>query len=330
MTSRPPMPAYLVRGGDQTLVADAVRALLDDLVGSGDAGLAVEETALDCEASAIVDAAQTPPFLSDRRVVVARDVSRFLTAQVGPLVAYLSEPLPTTSLVMVSGGGGQLARSLVEAVRRVGHVVDADAPGGKARHGWVGARLREAPVSLDGRAAAALEQHLGDDLGRLPALLEMLAAAYGPGVRLGVEEIEPFLGTAGSVAPWELTDAIDKGDTATALGVLARLVGPGGRHPLVVHATLHTHFSRMLRLDGAGVTDEGQAAEMLGMKGSTYPAAKALRQSRRLGSEGVARAMWLLADADLDLKGATGWPPEMVLEVLVARLSRLAGGGRRA
>ena len=330
MTSRPPMPAYLVRGGDQTLVADALRGLLDELVGSGDVGLVVEEMPIDCEAAALVDTAQTPPFLSDRRVVVAREVSRFLTAQVAPLVAYLAEPLDTTTLVLVSGGGGQLARSLVDAVRRVGHVVDADAPGGKARHGWVAARLKDAPVSLDGRAAAALEEHLGDDLGRLPALLEMLAAAYGPGARLGADDLEPFLGTAGSVAPWELTDAIDRGDTPTALAVLARLLGAGGRHPLVVHATLHTHFARMLRLDGAGVTDEAHAAEVLGMKGSTYPAAKALRQTRRLGSESVARAIWLLADADLDLKGATGWPPELVLEVLVARLSRLSGGARRA
>ncbi|HMC51908.1 MAG TPA: hypothetical protein VKI64_04030, partial [Acidimicrobiales bacterium] len=77
-----------------------------------------------------------------------------------------------------------------------------------------------------------------------------------------------------------------------------------------------------LRLDGAGVSTEAEAAELLGTK--PYPAAKALRQSRRLGSAGVGRAVTLLADADLDLRGQTGSPEELVLEVLVARLSRLA------
>jgi len=36
----------------------------------------------------------------------------------------------------------------------------------------------------------------------------------------------------------------------------------------------------------------------------------------------------LLAQADLDLRGAKEWPDELVMEVLVARLSRL-GSGRR-
>jgi hypothetical protein len=37
----------------------------------------------------------------------------------------------------------------------------------------------------------------------------------------------------------------------------------------------------------------------------------------------------LVAQADVDLRGRSGLPPELVLEVLVARLSRLAPGSRR-
>jgi DNA polymerase III subunit delta len=60
---------------------------------------------------------------------------------------------------------------------------------------------------------------------------------------------------------------------------------------------------------------------------------KALEQSRRLGSARIGQAIQLLADADLDVKGATGLAPELVVEILVARLSRQtrqrAGAGRR-
>lgn len=59
------------------------------------------------------------------------------------------------------------------------------------------------------------------------------------------------------------------------------------------------------------------------MKGSTFPAKKALTQSKRLGSDGVKRAVTLLADADRGLRGESGWPPELVMEVLVARLANL-------
>jgi hypothetical protein len=41
----------------------------------------------------------------------------------------------------------------------------------------------------------------------------------------------------------------------------------------------------------------------------------------------VARAITLLSEADLDLRGMKEWPEGLVMEVLVARLCRL--GGRR-
>jgi DNA polymerase III subunit delta len=61
-----------------------------------------------------------------------------------------------------------------------------------------------------------------------------------------------------------------------------------------------------------------------------FPARKAMTQAARLGPAGVARAIELLAAADLDLRGLKEWPDGLVLEVLVARLSRLAStAGRR-
>lgn len=323
-------PVYLVKGDDPTVTADATRALVGELVGELDPTLVVEElSGDDYELAAVVDAAQTPPFFTPRRVVVARDIGRFTTQDVGPLVAYLGDPLESTSLVLVSGGG-QLARSLTDAVRKVGHVVEAGVPTGKARGTWVANKVRHGPVRLDAGASALVQSHLGEDVGRLGALLDTLSAAYGEGSRVGADQVEPFLGRAGSVAPWELTDAIDRGDTSAALEHLHRLMGAGGRHALVIMSTLHTAYSRMLRLDGAGIADEREAAGALGMTGSSFPAKKALTQSRKLGHAGVARAVSLLAEADLALRGTIDWSPELVLEVLVARLSRLAPPARRA
>ena len=132
------LPVYLVRGDQPVLLADAVKHLVGELAGGGDAGVMTEELAGDeYTVGALVDAAQTPPFLADRRIVVARDVGRFSTHDVEPLVSYLADPLNTTSLVLVAGGG-QLARPLVEAVRKAGHVVDAGVPGGRGRATWPG------------------------------------------------------------------------------------------------------------------------------------------------------------------------------------------------
>ena len=84
----------------------------------------------------------------------------------------------------------------------------------------------------------------------------------------------------------------------------------------------------MLTSRWGGAADEKQAAALLGLTGSTFPAKKALAQARRLGHDDAARAISLLAEADLALKGAIEWPEELVLEVLVARLSRLGPRSR--
>ena len=131
-------------------------------------------------------------------------------------------------------------------------------------------------------------------MGRLEGLLDTLASAYGAGATVAVDDLEPFLGEAGSLAPWDLTDAIDAGDTAKALHVLHRMLGAGDSHPLVVMALLHRHYRQMLRLDGAGVTSPEEAAQILGLR-SAFPAKKALAQARRLGTARIARAIQLLA-----------------------------------
>ena len=320
-------PAYLVKGSDPSLVAQAAHALVERLVDGGDPSMMVEEfggPGVDqFDVGAVIDACTTPPFLVDRRVVVVREAGQIGAADAKRIVAYLADPLDTTALVLVAGGG-TLPPTLSKAVGASGDVVDTSVgTSGKARSQWLSDHLRGAPVRLDGPAQARLGEHLGSDMGRLAGLLDTLAAAYGRGSTVTASDLEPFLGEAGALAPWDLTDAIDAGRTAPALGVLHRMLSAGESHPLVILALLHKHYRQMLRLDGSGVTSPEQAAEVLGTK-SVFPAKKALSHANRLGTVRIARAVQLLAAADLDLRGTTGLAPELVVEVLVARLSRLA------
>lgn len=318
-------PVYLVRGDDASLVAQEARSLIERLVGGHDPSLVVEEhggsSSEELDVGAVVDACTTPPFLVDRRVVVVREAGRLTAADAGRLVSALADPVPSITLVLVAGGG-TVPQQLVKAVSAAGQVVDTSVGTGRDRSRWLGEQLREGPVRLSAGAAKRLGGHLGDDLGRLAGVLQTLAVAYGEGSSVSEEQLEPFLGEAGSVPPWDLTDAIDEGATAVALATLHRMTGAGGRAAPEIVAVLHRHFSNMLRLDGAGVGSGEEAAALLGVR-SAFVAKKALAQGNRLGGERVAQAIGLIADADLDVKGRTALSPELVLEVLVARLSRL-------
>ncbi|HRE03464.1 MAG TPA: hypothetical protein PLV68_19360, partial [Ilumatobacteraceae bacterium] len=252
---------------------------------------------------------------------------RFAADDVAPLVAYLADPLPTTDLVVVSGGG-RTAKALADAFKAAGATTVATAaPTNKRDRGtWIEDQVREAGLRLDARAVGALAAWMGEEPGRLPGVLDTLHSVFGSDAKLTAADIEPFLGESGSVPPWDLTDAIDRGDTTTSLSMLARM--SQSRHPLQIMATLHGHYVKMLKIDGADATSEAQVASVLGIKPG-FPARKVLDQYRRLGGTGVSRAIGLLAQADLDLRGQRDLPEDLVMEVLVARLSRLAPSPRR-
>lgn len=327
-----PKPVTLLKGDDEVVLRDAVRQLVDELVGPEDRSLVVEEVEVGSSSDddgrdplvALVDAAQTPPFLTDHRVVLGRLVDkRERNDQVEPLVAYLTDPLPSTRLVL-EWRTGKVPKALLEAVTRCGGELVDTSPGRKVGE-WLAQQLADAELKVDAEARQRLATWLGDEPSRLLGLLDLLRSTYGTGTKLTLGDVEPFLGgDDGGVPPWDLTDAIDRGDRTKALELLQRMIGQGERHPFQVLSTLHSHVARILRLDGADVTSEQQAAELLGIKGSTFPAKKALGQARKLGHDRIVRMVELLAEADLDLRGGKAWPDHLVLEVLVARLASMS------
>jgi DNA polymerase-3 subunit delta len=323
------MAIHLITGDDESLVLGAAGEVVKRLVGDDDRTLMVDDFDGDeYELRAVVDAAQTPPFLTDKRVVVARGVGRFDEDAVAVILGYLDDPLPSTELVLVAGRG-RMPKVLTDALKKAdAAIVDSNPPSrARERTGWFEEQIEAAGVKLDPAAAQLVTTWLGEDAGRLQGILETLHATYGAGRTLHSADIAPFLGDAGGVPPWDLTDAIDRGSTTAALQLLQRMMGAGERHPLQVMAILHGHYAKLLALDGADARDEASAAAAMGIKPG-FPARKALEQYRRMGGGAVQKAIALLAQADLDLRGAKEWPEELVMEVVVARLSRLAAPSR--
>jgi len=319
------MAVHLVLGDDESIRRTAVATLVQTLVGDGDRALMVDEFDGDeYGMGALVDAALTGPFLTDRRVVVARGAGRFTAEELAELVGYLADPLDSTDLV-IEWGSERRTKAFNEALAGAGADIVSTNPPNRARErsGWVVAEAAKAGVQLSAAAVDRLVAHLGDNVGDLDGILRTLASTYGTGNRLGPDDVDPFVGDAGGVPPCDLTDAIDSGRTDRALALLHRMLGAGERHPLQVMAILQGHFVKLATLDGRRLRTEAEAAAALGIKPG-FPARKALELSRRLGGTSIRKAIDLLAGADLDLRGAKDLDDRLIMEILVARLSRLA------
>ena len=343
------MSVHSVRGDDPTLRETALAELLAELVGDDDRSLTLEEHVIpgrsmesDVPAgaegralavAAALNGAQSPPFMTSRRVVVVRDAGNLTAGDAQPIVDYLTEQLETTELVIVTGGG-RLPANLTKAWKGVVHEVG---PRSESTGDVLDDAVAAAGIGLDRDAAKQVQAHLGEDAGRVPQLVAVLDAAFDDEALLTADDVEPYLGEVGSVPGYQLTNAIEQGDVPGALATLQRmLTATSARegkpmHPLQVLGLLQSHFRRLLRLDDPELGSTGDAIEALGGRVKEYPARKALAQARALGTDGIRRAFDLLHQADLDLKGARAIPEDAVMEVLVARLAQLskqAGAGQ--
>jgi DNA polymerase-3 subunit delta len=336
---------HLVTGADPLLRDDAAAALIGELLGDDDRALAVEEFTIpgrgegddgaaegrEDVVGTVVNAASSPPFMTQRRIIVVRDLGALRAGDAPPLLAYLEDPLDTTELVLVAGGG-KTPDALERRLRDRATTTEPAA----ARAGDVLAReLDAAGLALTEAAADSVLAHVGQDAGLLPGLVATLQAAHGDGARLDAPDVEPYLGEAGSIPTWDLTNAIERGDVGRALATARRLLTvtsplqPRPLHPLQVTGLLHGHYRRLLLLDDPAVRTSEDAAAALGGRTRPQAAGFRLRQARALGTDGLRRAFDLLAQADLDVKGARAIPADVVVELVVARLAALTPGGRR-
>ena len=102
-----------------------------------------------------------------------------------------------------------------------------------------------ATLKLDRGAVDRLVAWLGDDPQRLVGVLGTLVGSFGPGARRKAPTTSSRSWASRGRAAVRLTDALDKGDIADALGKLHRMTGGEGRHALQVMATLHGHYGRI-------------------------------------------------------------------------------------
>jgi DNA polymerase III delta subunit len=272
-----------------------------------------------------VNALQSPPFMTDSRVVVVRDIGNLTSEQGKWLAAWMEDPLEGVHLVLVAGGT-RIPAALATACKASATVVGS---AGEQTSATLATAAKAARLRLSPEATARIVTHLGDDAGRVPELVELLRATYGDKSTLDVDDVEAYLGELGTAGRFDLTNAIDRGDLGAALEVLHRLLTatsaaqPKPLHPMQVMASLVFHYQRLLRLDNPAITTKEQAAEILGMKsagGARFP----LEAARKLGSDGLRDALGLLAQAELDLRGQSGFDERTAIDVLVARLAALS------
>lgn len=323
-------PVYLIYGSEELLLERAVDRLRDRLAAVADLDFNLETfDGSSVSAGEIIGAANTMPFMSDRRLVIVHDVDKLDASDLETLAAYARDPAPFTCLVLVAT---KIARNtkLYRAVAANGVAYEYAAPKRSEYAGEVVKMLQARGKRISRAEAQAVVDLVGRDLRRLDTEAGKLAAYVGDVADVSGDDVAQVIAAGAAASVFELTDAVGERDTALALRLLLRLLD-SGESPLGIHAMLTRHVRALVgarALAARGVGPEAMAGE-LGMP--PWLARNAALQADRYEPAELAQGLVGLADAEEQMKTSSA-DAGLVLErwiVATAGAVQRPGAGRR-
>lgn len=308
---------YLIHGEDEFLRSCRLAAIKRQ---AGPAELvSLNTTELDgthLSVSALHDAADTLPFLAERRLVIVHGLPKAsgrakaeetaLAAQLAPLLDYLGHEPPTTDLIIVEGqtlpSDHPLLRRLQALVKDgSAHVSLCRPPAPRDLAAWIQSHAKGKGAAIAPAAAQALADAIGPDLRLIDVELDKLIAYVGTGKRIAQRDVETMVPYAQAASVFKLLDAIAERREAEAFRLLCRLREAGAAGPYLL-----TMIGRQLRilLQVAELQAEGkpvpQIAERLHLR--EFVVQTASRQAFALSAAQLLAVLDLTLAADVAIK----------------------------
>lgn len=335
--------AYYLYGDDDFLKEESLRELIDAAVDPGLRDFNLESRrGADVDAGALGSLLGTPPMMSDRRVVVVRDVGALRKDARQELDRYLAAPAPDTVVLLTAPAGAKVDKSLADRATPLAF----DPLSGDRVPKWITYHAQKVHgVAITEDAVSLLQSAVGSDLPMLAIELDKCASFTG-GREIDEEAVSAVVGVRRDETIGAFIDAVSARDAGEALRLLPRIL----EQPKVNAVTLVLALSaQMFGLawaqavlarggntgtvvrDGFGFLKEG--AGFTGRPWGEMPKSWAAHARRWTAAE-IDAALEALLAADRGLKDSRVSSEEQWMATLVLTLCGPSGSasvvGRRA
>ena len=270
---------------------------------------------------ALLQAIDTPPFLSERSFVELRDVDLNHLSEPEKILAVLSEIPDYCTIAFVQSAqfepDGRL--KLIKGLRELARELHFTRQSQGALTDWVSRRFAAAGKSIDLEAAQRLIFVSGDLMSRLIPEIEKVAA-YAKGERVTSADVDAVANHIPEAVIFEMTDYIARREYNAALSVLSELLAYKNNTPIAMLAMLGQQMRRLyaarLAVDKKLGTD--YVMEVCALR-YDYLATKLTASARGFTPGQLKRAVELCAEADYQMKSSSVDDLELLKE-LVTRI----------
>jgi DNA polymerase-3 subunit delta len=242
-------PVYLLHSPEDFLLYEALSAIKERNGGddafnfniydfkSSDDSAPVEQ---------IVDTLNTLPFLAERRTVALKNIQKLAKKEAKKLEEYLSNPSPTSLLVMLHEGAAPkfFDPAALRSVKIIALTVQE-----KEIPLWLKANAKKKGIALTDKAVEFLITIVGTDLGMLAAEVEKLTYWDKTGA-IDVTDIKGTVYSGVECSAFDLADALRQGNATEVFRTCENIVR--NQEPQMVLGALNYQYARQMAQAGPG------------------------------------------------------------------------------
>lgn len=301
-------PLYYLHGPDAFMLGTAVEAITKAALPGGTNEFNFQRfRGGDTSAEAVRGAAETLPFLSERRVVILSDAQEMATSELDALADYFENPAPSTCLVVVAMTADKKLDGRtrpVAALRKHGDEFEFTELRDYEVGDVVQRNARSHGIDLDADAAAHLVEALGTDMSALMSALEKIDLYLGPDNRRAtIDDVRAVVADTRVRSVFELTDALGARDLGAAMRILSGMM-ESGESAIRILAMVARHFRIVGKLQDDAVTRgaDRETARAVGV--SPYFLRNYKADARRFTPAEIAMLRRRIVETDFALKSS--------------------------
>ena len=273
-------------------------------------------------AAAIMDAAETLPFLNEKRLVTVRNSEFFQKGgrkeEGEKLKAFLAD-LPETVCLLFIEEKAEKTNGLYKAVAKYGQAVEFKKPTEKDLGTWIKKRCKENGMEMSEGVLNLFLQTVDHDMENIDGELQKLMAYKGEEKEIKAEDIRAVCTVSLEARVFDLVRAVAEKRPEKA-GQIYRTLLSMKESPYMVLSLITRQFRLILEtmlLSQSGMTNDAIGARL---EIRDFAVKEYLRQSKRFSAEGWKHAVRDCLQVDLDIKSGKA-AEETAVELLIMKYS---------
>ncbi len=241
-------PVYLLHGEEGYFI--------DELLKDFDHILSDDEKAFNqyvlygpqVEVPEVIDICRRYPMMADRQVVILKECQSVRADWLDKFANYLSEPSPTTVLVICSRGATAKGKSFTAAIKKSNAVIFESKKISESQLAAnISSYINARGLNVQPKALEMLKEYIGNNLDRMYNELNKLMTILGAGATVTPEAIEQHIGVSKEYNVFELVDALALRDSAKAMRIVNYFrANPKAAATVLISASIFGFFSDLL------------------------------------------------------------------------------------